>query len=119
MKQAGRKIEQLIREIRKAKGLSQMQLAERIGITYQQIQKYERGVSSLSVRRLQQIADALGVPLSLFFPAERDRVAEQVPCYGELTDEEQALLSSFRSIGDREIRKAVLSLLQALHALSG
>ncbi|MCC6346700.1 MAG: helix-turn-helix transcriptional regulator [Nitrospirales bacterium] len=116
MERSNRKIEHLIREIRKAKGISQMELAERIGISYQQVQKYERGVSALSVRRLQQIADALEVPLSLFFPAEGERVAESIPSYGNLTGEEQLLLTSFRSISDRKVRKAVLSF---LHTVSG
>ncbi len=93
-----------------------MELAERIGVSYQQVQKYEKGVSALSVGRLQQIAEALEVPLSLFFPAEREVIAEAIPCYGVLTEEEQLLLASFRSIRDKRIKEAVLSF---LHALSG
>ena len=56
----------LIRHMRKSSGLSQMQLAEKIGISYQQVQKYEKGTNRLSVSRLKQVAGALGVPVSLF-----------------------------------------------------
>jgi transcriptional regulator with XRE-family HTH domain len=48
-------------------GMSQAKLAERVGVTYQQIQKYERGVNRLSVSRLSQIAQILEVPIAYFF----------------------------------------------------
>jgi transcriptional regulator with XRE-family HTH domain len=48
-------------------GLSQTELADAAGITFQQIQKYEKGVNRVGAGRLQQFSDALGVPLSYFF----------------------------------------------------
>jgi transcriptional regulator with XRE-family HTH domain len=52
---------ELIREMRKAAGMSLMRLAEKIGVTYQQVQKYEKGISNLSLPRLFQIAEAFNI----------------------------------------------------------
>ncbi|WP_095590393.1 helix-turn-helix domain-containing protein [Actibacterium ureilyticum] len=48
-------------------GMTQQQLAERVGIKFQQIQKYETGMNRVSASRLWDIADALEVPVSFFF----------------------------------------------------
>jgi DNA-binding transcriptional regulator YiaG len=53
---------------RQALGLSQTMLAERVGVSFQQIQKYETGVNRISASRLHQIAMALGVDAGSFFP---------------------------------------------------
>jgi transcriptional regulator with XRE-family HTH domain len=63
-----RKIGALIRKHRVAKGETQMALAAQLGITYQQMQKYERGVTRVSASRLYDIAQALNVPVASFFP---------------------------------------------------
>jgi transcriptional regulator with XRE-family HTH domain len=49
--------------------LSQTELADRIGVTFQQVQKYEKGVNRIGAGRLQRIAEALEVPISFFFGA--------------------------------------------------
>jgi transcriptional regulator with XRE-family HTH domain len=48
-------------------GLSQQQLAQMIGVTYQQAHKYERGLNRISAGRLYEIAQVMGVPVSWFF----------------------------------------------------
>ncbi|MFW2588212.1 helix-turn-helix domain-containing protein [Sagittula sp. SSi028] len=48
-------------------GMTQQQLAEKVGIKFQQIQKYETGANRVSASRLWDIADALEVPVSFFF----------------------------------------------------
>lgn len=48
-------------------GMTQQQLAEQVGIKFQQIQKYETGANRISASRLWDIADALDVPVSFFF----------------------------------------------------
>jgi len=63
-----------IKRIRKALGMSQMKLAEEVGVSFQQIQKYEKGVNKISTEMIQRIAGALGISVSTFF--ER----EGVPC---------------------------------------
>lgn len=49
------------------RGMSQEKLGEAFGLTFQQVQKYERGVNRMGASRLQQAADILGVPVSYFF----------------------------------------------------
>ena len=62
---AGRKT----RELRKMRGLNQPQLADKIGVKFQQLQKYETGANRISVSRLFEIANALDAPVTAFFPA--------------------------------------------------
>ena len=56
-----------IRHRRWLVGMTQQQLAEQVGIKFQQIQKYETGANRVSASRLWDIADALDVPVSFFF----------------------------------------------------
>ena len=53
---------------RKMMGLSQEKLGDKLGITFQQIQKYEKGTNRVGASRLQAMASALEVPISYFFP---------------------------------------------------
>src|ERR1700733_110528 len=64
-----------IRERRILLGLTQQQLAEMIGVTYQQAHKYERGVNRVSAGRLYQISSVLNVPMSYFY----DGVGDEEP----------------------------------------
>ncbi len=109
----------LIRIMRKAARLSQMELAERVGISYQQIQKYEKGVSEISVSRLSQIAQALNIPLSRFvLDEERMMVSEAVSPYGTLSDNEIELLSLFRRIKDKKLKDGFLIAIKSIAELS-
>jgi transcriptional regulator with XRE-family HTH domain len=56
-----------IRICRLQQGLSQTELAQRIGVTFQQVQKYENGANRVSASRMTQVADALRVPLLALF----------------------------------------------------
>jgi len=70
-----------IREARTKRGISQMELAGRLGISYQQVQKYEYGESQLTVPRLIQIAEALGIPCRIILDGEFALSdTEQSPC---------------------------------------
>jgi len=65
-----------IRLLRLNRGMSQTDLAEAIGLTFQQIQKYEKGRNRVGAGRLFAIAGVLGVPVSAFFEgAEHTRIA--------------------------------------------
>lgn len=71
-----------IRHRRWLVGMTQQQLAEHVGIKFQQIQKYETGANRVSASRLWDIADALEVPVSFFFEgieAEQDGDAAAAP----------------------------------------
>lgn len=58
------------RELRKAGGMTQQRLAAKVGVSWQQIQKYDSGQNRISAGRLYAIARALGVPVQDFFPQE-------------------------------------------------
>lgn len=62
-----RLIGQKLRAARKASGLSQSALGERVGLTFQQIQKHENGLVRISAGRLAHIAAALNIPIQFFY----------------------------------------------------
>jgi len=92
-----------IRQFRQDAGLSQETLAELVGVSFQQVQKYENGYTTLNILKLQQIADALKVQVSDFFDATP---AKNV----RLTVEEDQLLQSFRKVKNVEMRDCILKL---------
>lgn len=112
----GNNIGELIREFRKAGGLTQMALSEMVGVSYQQVQKYEKSCDNISVARLKQIAHALGVPVSVFISSSRDTgmVGEAPAGYGKAADDERLLLQLYRKIKDKKTRKAVLEFVKAI-----
>jgi transcriptional regulator with XRE-family HTH domain len=100
--------------------MSQERLADTLGITFQQVQKYEKGTNRVSVGRLHQIATALEVPLSYFYPDATSAVAEAggqevADLVGEIagTPEALSLLHAFRRIENRATRRRVVDLVQA------
>ena len=92
-----------IKQLRQQAGLSQEKLAEMVGVTFQQVQKYENGQTTLNVTKLQVIAQALKVSVVEFFSMER---TEHV----RLTGEEDELLQAFRRIKNGELRGCILKL---------
>jgi len=85
-----------------------------VGVSYQQIQKYEKGVSTISVGRLEQISKALDVPINLFYQSEKGRVSEAPAIYGKITDDEHLLLQLFRKIKNKRSKNAILEFLKTL-----
>jgi transcriptional regulator with XRE-family HTH domain len=101
--------------------MSQEKLAHTLGITFQQVQKYEKGANRVSVGRLYEIAAALEVPLSYFYPEATSPAAEAgaqevADLVGELagTPETLTLLRAFSRIESRATRRRVVELVQAL-----
>lgn len=72
-----------IRHRRWLVGMTQQQLAEKVGIKFQQIQKYETGMNRVSASRLWDISDVLGVPVSFFFDGLNDKVSD-APVNGQI-----------------------------------
>ncbi len=107
-----------VKRIREARGMSQMELAEEVGVSFQQIQKYEKGINRISAERIQQIARALGTPVNTFFEKESvPMVSEPSVEYspgGAGNQEEAKLLQLFREIDDGKIRDALLHQLKGL-----
>ncbi|WP_353683982.1 helix-turn-helix transcriptional regulator [Thermodesulfovibrio sp. 3907-1M] len=102
------KIGETIKKLRKAKGISQMELADRIGITYQQLQKYEKGKSKITIERLIDIAKALDVPVSVFF---HEVYEKERKFYSE---DEVILIELYRKLSDAELKKALLKIMKEL-----
>jgi transcriptional regulator with XRE-family HTH domain len=69
-------IGQRVRALRLQRGLSQTELGNLISVTFQQVQKYEKGANRISAGRLQRIAEVLGVPVAYFFAAPEQRSAQ-------------------------------------------
>ncbi len=105
---------ELIRQMRKSSGLSQMQLAEKVGISYQQVQKYEKGVNKLSLSRLKQISWALGVPASIFLDEDDPlMLGEQKGAgRGNLLNDEAKLLMLFRRIHSKKLKHGFIEMLE-------
>src|SRR6267142_4549181 len=58
--------------------ISQAELGDKLGVSFQQVQKYEKGVNRVTAGRLQQIADALDVPVTFFYDNASDKKAQEV-----------------------------------------
>lgn len=91
-----------IKEFRKRKGLTQEKLAELIGLSFQQVQKYEAGTNRLNTDKLQAIANTLSIPVAAFF---EDQPIEALP----FSDQERQLIESFRSIRDNRIKDCIIT----------
>jgi transcriptional regulator with XRE-family HTH domain len=88
-------------------GMTQQQLAEKVGIKFQQIQKYETGMNRVSASRLWDIADALGVPVSFFFEGldERRAPAGDAPADIMVDKEALELVRSYYAIPETQRRR--------------
>lgn len=102
---------------RQALGLSQAALAGRIGVSFQQLQKYESGANRISASRLHHLARALGAPVALFFPDEdaAPSAPTALPALLE-TPEGRRLAAGFARIPARATRRALAHLAEALSA---
>ena len=108
---------QNIRICRLQKGLSQGELGRRIGVTFQQVQKYEKGANRVGASRLTQIADVLGVPIPTLFdgaPTAAQSPPEQSPRYLLAKPHSLRLLQGFDRIDNDATRLAVLHLVESL-----
>ncbi|MDQ8700595.1 helix-turn-helix transcriptional regulator [Hyphomicrobium sp. LHD-15] len=100
---------QRVRVRRIMNGLSQQGLAEKVGISFQQVQKYENGLNRISASKLHQIAEALNAPVHIFFQTEDEyRVVEEEGVLALLRDRDTvSVLRAFSQIRDRNLRRAV------------
>lgn len=116
-----RKLGQRVRSRRLEIGMSQERLAELLGVTFQQVQKYEKGVNRIAASRLFDIASALQQPVSRFFEGlshgRSAGVAEVRQDYIDdalATPEGTQLMSVFASIKSQRIRRKVVELVRTL-----
>jgi transcriptional regulator with XRE-family HTH domain len=108
-----------IRALRLERGLSQSGLAAGIGLTFQQVQKYEKGANRVSAGRLQRIADLLHVPVMFFFggmSTKPKRNAQFTSLELVQTKGATRLLRAYAEIGSRTTKYALVVVAEGLAA---
>jgi transcriptional regulator with XRE-family HTH domain len=106
---------------RSALGLSQSTLAQRVGVSFQQVQKYETGQNRISASRLHRVATVLGTSVESFFPPVESAGATtgealQALRFITATTDGRTVAAAFPRIEDRSVRKAVARIVSALSA---
>ena len=118
-----RLVGQRLRWRRRELRLTQEKLGELLSLTFQQVQKYEKGVNRISAGRLYEIAAALGVQIAYFYdgasellPNRESVVAEQdaSPQTPILSADTLELIAAFQTITDPSVRKSILSNVSAM-----
>ena len=109
---------QRTRHLRETLGISQGTLGRHLGLTFSQVQKYEKGTNRIGAGRLYMIADFLDVPVQYFYEGLADGDSPRMP-HGatvERNSELVALNDAFRSISDPDTRRSVVALVCSLAA---
>ena len=109
-------IGQLIRAHRIAKGWSQDDLAKRVGLSFQQVQKYENGSSRLLASKLYEFAVVFGVDVSVFFKGLPGIIGEDkhVDSSTVFSNDTWKLAAQFDLIEDKETRSRIMDLVSTL-----
>ncbi|MFL6839595.1 MAG: helix-turn-helix domain-containing protein [Bradyrhizobium sp.] len=110
-------------------GMSQEKLGEALGLTFQQVQKYEKGTNRVGASRLQQISEVLHVPVSFLFDGGPSGVVAgngfsegSSPAYVSdflATSEGLALTRAFTRITDAKLRRSIVDLVEQIAAREG
>jgi len=105
---------QRMRIERLAKGMSQTELANAAGVSFQQMQKYENGLNRVGAGRLMQIAEKLGVPVTAFFASTSAATGREERVALELVGSARAvrLLKAFNRIENPELQSAIVRLVE-------
>src|SRR3989442_14443244 len=113
-----------VRMRRKMLAMSQTQLADALGITYQQVQKNERGTNRIGASRWQQISHILQVPIAFFFEGASNASASRGPHGSELSIAQiddfvsdpngLRLIGAFMRIDNAELRRRIVMLVQEI-----
>lgn len=115
-------IGQRLRLRRRELKLTQDKLAQLLNLTFQQVQKYEKGVNRIAAGRLYDIAKGLGVPITYFYDGvedmlenNRQALAEENPDAAApvMTGEMLELVAAFQAIRDDGLRKSLLAAIKA------
>jgi transcriptional regulator with XRE-family HTH domain len=110
-KEVGRRI----RAQRLAKNLSQTELADHLGVSFQQVQKYENGANRVVAGRLQQISDLLEVPISYFYQTQKKK-APQVSELLDFLDTSRAfrLMKAYSQIRDKKLQSTLVEFVETM-----
>jgi transcriptional regulator with XRE-family HTH domain len=110
-------------------GMSQEKLGEALGLTFQQVQKYEKGTNRVGASRIQQISEILQVPVSFLFEGGPSGIASgenfsegTSPAYVSdflATSEGLALTRAFTRITDAKLRRSIVDMVEQIAAREG
>ena len=116
-----------IRIRRKTIGMTQAQLAASVGVSFQQMQKYEKGINAISTGRLQQICDVLSLPPDFFQTGADPLIGKAEPSPGQAaapceetveqflaSREGRRLIESFMKITDKRLRTRILDFVSSV-----
>jgi transcriptional regulator with XRE-family HTH domain len=118
---------QRLRWRRRELKLTQEQLGEQLGLTFQQVQKYEKGVNRISAGRLFEIASTLSVPITYFYEGVDDLLetvpammtvheTDAPPSLPVINGEAMELVTAFQKIEDASVRGSLLDMIKAAAA---
>jgi transcriptional regulator with XRE-family HTH domain len=105
-----------VRVFRINRGISQTALAEKLGVTFQQVQKYEKGANRIGASRLSQIATALDISIAELFEPSREKKAADIDSPFKLLAEPGALrvLKAYVQTSDPAVRRAIVNLIEGI-----
>ncbi len=120
-------VDSRVRTSRLMLSMSQEKLGDALGLTFQQVQKYEKGANRVSASRLQQISEILRVPVPFFFEGALNYVgapskASQEPSTpAHITDllatsDGLALIEAFAQVTDKKLRRRIVDLIEQIVA---
>ena len=112
--EADKRVGACVRAARVKAGLSQSKLAAELGITFQQLQKYEKGKNRIAVSTLLLIADALSLPVQSFFTSVERQASDPSDWPDLLSKDNIRLIRAFSNIGDAEVRLRIMGLILAV-----
>ncbi len=122
-----RVVGQRLRWRRRELKLTQEQLGEKLGLTFQQVQKYEKGVNRISAGRLFEVSEVLTVPVSYFFEGVEEMLGTRPMAVHEdghppslplIDSEAMELVTAFQKITDAGLRRSLLDTIRAAGASS-
>ena len=104
-----------IRIFRTHSGMSQSDLAEKIGVAFQQVQKYEKGTNRVGASRLSRIAAVLGVSIGELFEASAEKPGDAKSPFRLLAGRDALrVLTAFSRMSDPRVRRAIAQLVETV-----
>jgi transcriptional regulator with XRE-family HTH domain len=102
-----------IRVLRLARKMSQGALAQKLDLSFQQLQKYEKGANRISAGRLWKIAQIFGVPIAALYEGTHGRLGTEPSALSLITNRDAVrLVQGFDRIKNKQLRKAIVMMVE-------
>ena len=95
--------------------ISQAELGDKLGVSFQQVQKYEKGVNRVGASRLQQVAKILDVPVTFFYDGDKHSREVETLMFAD-SSYSLRLLRAYNSIQDKAVARHFVTLLESVAA---